>query len=99
MNNTETNEVVVDKNRVVTKARVKTQWRNGAPKGSKKPAEKWACDVVYIDEQGMPAVRDAWVKNRVEEPTIELGAVVYIELYTGTDGDRYCDVLDTSGLL
>jgi hypothetical protein len=97
MSNTETNEVVVDKNRIVAKARVKTQWRNGAKKGEPE-ADKWACDIVYIDEKGLPAVRDAWVKNRKDEPKIELGSIIYVEFYTGSDGDRYCEVLDVTGL-
>ena len=101
MLDTKENEVLAEdnKNRVVTKARVKTQWRNGAPTGSARVAEKWACDVVYIDDEGCPAVRDAWIKNRKVEPKIQIGEIVHVEMYTGSDGKRYCEVLDTSGLL
>ena len=97
MNNTETNEVLVEKNRVIAKARVKTQWRNGAPAGEPE-VDKWACDIVYLDDKGIPAVRDAWIKNRKSEPKIKAGELVHVELYTGSDGKRYCEVLDVTGL-
>ena len=87
---------VVDRNRQLAKARVRSEWRNGAKAGT--PAiDRWACDIVYL-EHGTPRVRDAWFKNRAECPEIPVGEIIWCELYTGSDGVRYCDLVDCTGL-